>query len=423
MGQSASGCCGVKNCQPSAVVSINGDVDGTGAYDAMLPQCWQPHGGVGFSVSATPSTARSAPPEWLSVLAPALAGDEAAEAADAWERCGEDLRKRVRAFRRKARAGVSCRVVDQMGRRAVPATYTLDEPAEALVIVTGGTADSPGAESPPRLVPSERCSPHAHEAAQERFQCALAEVRNIWVCSDGELARRVHGGLQCKAEVDMGCMMLVDAPEGPMCIIERSFDAREDFLDCLAVFIAAARLRQHPELAACKTENGLPPPEAKLRPLGCSLQSVHISGPICQWLSSLKVVGAKGSAGSGTGAGTGKRKGHARGGAAAAPGDAAARGRNGKDASQDIVPAKASSPSEPPLPARPPFPEAPSAAVKSAGKRKGPCAKAMRAASPRDGAPVATSPRLRLGVDAAAETQRSNLCALCERSPEQKPRN
>lgn len=57
------------------------------------------------------------------------------------------------------------------------------------------------------------------------------------------------------------------------------------FLDCMAALISAQRLRNEPEVACCRRPKGAPPPEARLRPFGKSLQSAHISGPICVWLA------------------------------------------------------------------------------------------------------------------------------------------
>lgn len=114
----------------------------------------------------------------------------------------------------------------------------------------------------------------------------LAEVRNIWLCSDSELARRTHGTLRHAAlEADAPCVMLIDAQSGPIAIIEGSEEAREEFLDCMAVLIATQRLSLEPELACCSLSSFVPAPEAALRPSGHSLQSAHLSGPICVWLA------------------------------------------------------------------------------------------------------------------------------------------
>jgi hypothetical protein len=107
----------------------------------------------------------------------------------------------------------------------------------------------------------------------------------VWICADGELARRAHGALQHPCDADLACVMLIDAPSGPIGLVERTSEAREEFLDCMAVLISAQRLQNEPEIACCRRADGPPPPEARLRPLGKSLRSEHISGPICVWLA------------------------------------------------------------------------------------------------------------------------------------------
>lgn len=139
--------------------------------------------------------------------------------------------------------------------------------------------------------------------------CALAEVRNVWVAADSELCRRIYS--TCRPEsrtassstapsptaqaaldrmeksrnAELGCLMLIDAPMGPIALLERTSELREEFLDCLAVLICAQRLRNEPDAACRCLLDGPPPPEARLRPFGRSLQSSHLSGPICAWLA------------------------------------------------------------------------------------------------------------------------------------------
>jgi len=220
-------------------------------------------------------------PEWLSELAPSLAGEEAERAADAWVRCGEELRRRTRQFVRRAVCGIPCRYIDQRTGRAMPASYALDENITMLMVesMLGGLSDSEALVDGTGMAPTE-------SGRRTVRECQIADMRNIWVCSDSELARRAHGALRHGTEdADLACLMLIDAPSGPIALVERSSEAREEFLDCMAVLIAAQRLRSEPEVACCKRAEGPPPPEARLRPYGKSLQSMHISGPICVWLA------------------------------------------------------------------------------------------------------------------------------------------
>lgn len=203
-------------------------------------------------------------PEWLATLAPGLKAEEAACAAREWARCAQDLRRRTRAFVRHAWAGVPCRLLEQATSRPVPASYKLDNDGVVFTVEELSTSS---------------------EASGRRHTCLLAEVRNIWVCADSALARRLHGAIHGNADADLACVVLMDAPAGPVGLVLRSSEAREDFLDCMAVLIAAQRLRSEPGLARCDLPGGLPPPEAQLRPSGKSLQSVHLSGPICSWLA------------------------------------------------------------------------------------------------------------------------------------------
>lgn len=260
-------CCGSKCGQPT-ILSIGEDV--------CPPKQPRPDGDQPGLNSA------DAVPEWLSELAPSLAGEEAERAADAWVRCGEELRRRTRQFVRRAICGIPCRLIDQKTGRAVPASYALDENIVTLMVesITNSAADpeatanNDGGQMPPDT------------ARRTVRECQIADMRNIWVCSDSELARRAHGALRHGTEdADLACVMLIDAPSGPIALVERSSEAREEFLDCMAVLIAAQRLRSEPEVACCKRAEGPPPPEARLRPYGKSLQSIHISGPICVWLA------------------------------------------------------------------------------------------------------------------------------------------
>lgn len=264
MGQSPAACCGSKCGQPT-IVSIGDDV--------CPPRHAGPDGDPGLGSS-------DALPEWLSDLAPSLAGEEAERAADAWVRCGEELRRRTRQFVRRASCGVPCWFIDQRGGRTVPASYILDESLESFLVETAGPMEVHG-------VPNSQNAMDYRDSASRHVacECQIAEIRNVWICADGELARRVHGTLRHGCDADLACVMLIDAPSGPIGLVERSPEAREEFLDCMAVLISAQRLRSEPEVGCCRHTVGAPPPEARLRPFGKSLQSAHISGPICVWLA------------------------------------------------------------------------------------------------------------------------------------------
>lgn len=207
-------------------------------------------------------------PAWLAALAPELVPEQAAYAAKEWAQCAKDLRVRTVGFLRKTQAGVPCRLLDQAACQARPATYKLDEAGQELSIV-----------QEPMSIPASRstCRP---------ITCLVAELRNIWVCTDSALARRAHASIGgTPAEAELACLILLDAPAGPIGLVLRSSEAREEFLDCMAVLISRERLRCEPSLARCDLPGGLPPPEAQLRPVGRSLQSMHLSGPICAWLA------------------------------------------------------------------------------------------------------------------------------------------
>lgn len=201
---------------------------------------------------------------WLPPIAvEALDAECAAKAADAWAHCADDLRRRAKNFVTRAQAGVPCRLVDARTHLARPARYTLD-PSTAVLSVDelNGTRNI-------------------------RRRCHLADVQNIWVCSDSQLACRALGNAvqSGSADAELACMALIDVPEGPIGVVERSAESREEFLDCMAVLVATQRLRRSPEVACCGVPGRLPPPEARLRPAGRSLRSMYLSGPICPWLA------------------------------------------------------------------------------------------------------------------------------------------
>jgi len=202
---------------------------------------------------------------WLPPVAvEALDAQCAAKAADAWAHCADDLRRRVKSFVTRAEAGVPCRLVDARTHLARPALYTIDPSTAVLSVDEMNGADR-----------------------NQRRRCHLADVQNIWVCSDSQLACRALGNAvqSGSADAELACMALIDVPEGPIGVVERSAESREEFLDCMAVLIATQRLRRAPEVACCDVPGRLPPPEARLRPTGCSLRSMYLSGPICPWLA------------------------------------------------------------------------------------------------------------------------------------------
>lgn len=202
---------------------------------------------------------------WLPAAAHGLCAEEIAQAADAWALCADDLRRRTSLFVNKAQGGVPCRLIEPRTGLAKPARYNL-VPSTASFGV-------------------ELVGPSGGSAARREFR--ICDVQNIWVCSDSELACRALGANfhQGSADAELACVLLIDVPEGPIAVVERSAEAREDFLDCMAVLIAAQRAKDVPDVALCGLPGRLPPPEARLRPNGRSLQSVHLSGPICLWLA------------------------------------------------------------------------------------------------------------------------------------------
>jgi len=224
-------------------------------------------------------------PEWLAALTPRIVPEEAVDAAKEWVQCAKELRQRTAAFVQQAQkhGGVPCRLLDQAARKARPATYGLDEAGLQLRIIQDDETPATGSSTGP--------------SASKPLTCLVGELRNIWVCADSPLARRVHASLlggggagtaaaaAKAAELDLACLVLLDAPAGPIGLFLRSIEAREAFLDGMAVLISRERLRCEPSLARCDLPGGLPPPEAQLRPTGRSLQSMHLSGPICAWLA------------------------------------------------------------------------------------------------------------------------------------------
>jgi len=205
---------------------------------------------------------------WLPAVAPGLGAAEVAHAAEAWASCATDLRRRTGNFVKKAEKGVPCRLIDPRTGWARPAKYVLDPYSAKLRV--------------------EEVGPNSNDAGRRlRRECCLGEVQNIWVCSDSELACRALGAEfhQGSADAELACAVLIDVPEGPIGLVERSAEAREEFLDCMAVLIALQRVRTKPELISCGLPGRPPPPEARLRPIGRSLRSSHLSGPMCTWLA------------------------------------------------------------------------------------------------------------------------------------------
>lgn len=204
-------------------------------------------------------------PDWLQALAPGLTGEDALRAALAWERCGEELFRQTQRFASQALAGVPCRLVEQGS--GFPARYSLDETLSVLAI--------------------EDC--RASDVKRRRLEVELAQIRNLWVCADNELARRTQGLSPSapSAEARMACLVLVDGPAAPTGLVLRSSEAREEFLDCMAVLIAAQRMRLDLQLAGVSEQpKWLPAREVpSLRPFGSSLLSKHLCGPMCSWLA------------------------------------------------------------------------------------------------------------------------------------------
>ncbi|CAK0843159.1 unnamed protein product [Prorocentrum cordatum] len=165
---------------------------------------------------------------------------------------------RARLFACRARSGSPCRVVHQGTGRGVPASYTVDDSMETLIIEELVT---PADVSSPRRA-------HVHR---------LREVRNVWVCADSELARCMHRVLR-RGITDPDRVLLLDVPAGPVGLVVHSPQAREELLDGLAVLVAVQRVEREPELLGRCSPAGLRPP-------GLSLQAAHLSGPVCAMLA------------------------------------------------------------------------------------------------------------------------------------------
>jgi len=165
---------------------------------------------------------------------------------------------RARSFVCRAVYGGPCRLINHKAGSAAPARYVLDVDFETLTV---DELRTPADAGPQQL----RCS------------CNLAALRNIWVCADSELARCAHRALQ-RGVADADRVLLIDVPTGPIGLVVHSPQAREEFLDGVAVLIAVRRARTEPQLARHGSLGGLRPP-------GLSLQSAHISGPVCAWLA------------------------------------------------------------------------------------------------------------------------------------------
>mmetsp|Transcript_12191 Transcript_12191/g.27560 ORF Transcript_12191/g.27560 Transcript_12191/m.27560 type:complete len:303 (+) Transcript_12191:148-1056(+) len=262
-------CCGAK-CGIPQIVSI-GDDNRMGDLTGQTPM----QGGYGHATASNV-------PDWLGTLAPSLAGEEAVQAAEAWVRCREELRRRSRAFLVRAASGAPCRLVDQRRGVCHMAKYTISADLDVLFV-----EEEPSEATGDELILSE--------------ECCLAEVRNIWVCTDSELARRSRGVVhKFLADGDpeerdqenyktvfpeyADCVLLIDAPSGPLCIVEKTPEAQEEFLDTMSVLISMQRARTQAE-GQLLAHGGPPPPEVQLRPLGRSLQSAHLTGPIGVWLA------------------------------------------------------------------------------------------------------------------------------------------
>lgn len=181
----------------------------------------------------------------------------------AWEQYREELTRRTRHFVELVLSGLQCRVINGPGLCA-GATATLDPNLTTLTI-----SDCPDS------------------GGRQRYFW-LADIRNLWLCSDSELARRAHQALAPFAvaeEAELACLVLLDGARWPLPLLLRSSEAREDFLDCMSVLIAAHRQR---------LEKDKPPPQhawlpkpdlTGLRPQGCSLRSCHLAGPLSAWLA------------------------------------------------------------------------------------------------------------------------------------------
>jgi len=204
-------------------------------------------------------------PDWLRSLAPAADGEEAVLLASAWNQYHKDLCQRVERFVGDACRGVGCRVAEVSGGKCGPATFFLDPALTTLTI-----------------------QDRLETGLLRKRHFWLADLRNLLVCADSELARRVHRNLSPYAvpdEAKLACLILLDGAALPVALVLPSSEAREDFLDCMAVLIIAHRQRH--EASQEKLPAWLPQPGvAGLRPPNGSLRSGHLMGPLASWLGS-----------------------------------------------------------------------------------------------------------------------------------------
>lgn len=208
-------------------------------------------------------------PEWMKALSPAFDSSQAILMLSAWEQFHEDLKRRTKHFVETMVAGLPCRVVNGPGK-CTTAKATLD-----LLFTTLTISDC--------------------ESALQQRCFWLADTRNLWLCSDSELARRAHQALAPFAvaeEAELACLVLLDGASQPLPLLLRSSEAREDFLDCMSVLIAAHRQRLEKDKAGFPQPSWLPKPDlAGLRQYGCSLRSCHLAGPLGAWLATCAPLG------------------------------------------------------------------------------------------------------------------------------------
>jgi len=201
-------------------------------------------------------------PDWMKALTPAFDSSEALLLLSAWEQFREDLKRRTQNFVDTVLVGLPCRVVNGPGK-CIQAKATLD-----LHLTTLTVSDC--------------------ELNQQRCFW-LADIRNLWLCSDSELARRAHQALAPFAvaeEAELACLVLLDGASQPLPLLLRSSEAREDFLDCMSVLIAAHRQRLEKDKPPPPQPAWLPKPDlAGLRQYGCSLRSSHLAGALSIWLA------------------------------------------------------------------------------------------------------------------------------------------
>lgn len=257
MGQGASplgGCCG-SHCGRPAVVNIE--------------EPYQPQNAAKPMSHADGDQINPGDPRSGFVVPAGSDSEENLADADGWSEEREDLRRRVKGFAKRAMAvpgtsmqGVPCRFVDRASQLTQPAKYSLDPQLRRLAVETSSDGETV-------------------------VECELAEIQNVWIRADSGLAQRAHKELRdVLPNNDLACLLLIDAPTGMIGLVERSAQAREEFLDCMAVLIAAQRVRAG--TSGCQRRAAGPPhPEALLRPPGKSLRSQHLNGPICQWLASV----------------------------------------------------------------------------------------------------------------------------------------